>query len=95
MSTPWTERNGGIWPSRASAKDKLVYEEYVSAHDAFVLIWQRESDCLFEAEYLVKGKAEPQWSLLFWENVAEHGVYESQTDAHADIKAFMGNYRRR
>lgn len=94
MSTPWTERKGGIWPSRASVKDKLVHEEYDSARDAFMLIWQRESDGFFEIQYLVKGKVEPQWSLPFWENIAGHGIFENEADATSELEAFTDNYRR-
>jgi len=94
MSTPWTERKGGIWPTRSSAKDKLVYEEYDSARDAFMLIWQRESDGFFEIQYLVKGNVEPQWSLPFWENIAGHGIFENEADPTSELEAFADNYRR-
>lgn len=97
MSTPWTERHGGIWLNRASTLDKLVVEKYDSESDSITLIWQRESDGHFQVEYFVKGKAQsdPQWSLPFWGNVAVQGIYESLADAQADLEAFVREYRQR
>jgi hypothetical protein len=97
MSAPWTERNGGIWLNRASTSDKLVVEEYDAMSDTFTLIWQRASDGYFQIEYLVKGKArtDPQWSLPFWGNIAGQGIYGTLADAQADLKAIVGEYRRK
>jgi hypothetical protein len=92
MSKQWTERNGGIWPSRAPASATLVDETYDSTHDAFILIWRRASDGFFEAEYLVKGKPDPQWSLPFWENIAGYGIFETQADALSNIREIAKNY---
>jgi hypothetical protein len=91
MSKHWTERNGGIWPNRASASDKLVYEMYDSKNDAFILVWERASDGFFEAEYLVKGKPDPQWTLPFWENIGGHGIFETQANALSNMKAIANN----
>lgn len=79
MSTPWTERHGGIWPNQTATLNQLVVETYDSQSDAFTLIWQRASDGHFQIEYLVKGKAriDPQWSLPFWGNIAGQGIYET------------------
>lgn len=88
MSAPWNERHGAIWPNRASAHDKLVDEQYNSTSDAFTLIWQRAIDGFYEAEYLVKGKVNPQWSLPFWENLAGQGIFETLADARSYLEAF-------
>ena len=97
MSTPWTERHGGIWLNRASTLDKLVFEKYDSESDSFTLIWQRASDGHFQIEYLVKGKAhsDPQWSLPFWGSIAGQGIYGTLADAEVDLKAIVGEYRQR
>jgi hypothetical protein len=97
MSTPWTERHGGIWLNRASTVNQLVVEEYDSESDSFTLIWQRVSDGHFQIEYLVKGKAssDPQWSLPFWGNIAGQGIYGTLADAQADLKAIVSEYRQR
>jgi len=97
MSTPWTERHGGIWLNSAGTVNKLVVEEYDSESDSFTLIWQRASDGHFQIEYLVKGKArsDPQWSLPFWGNIAGQGIYGTLADAQADLKAIVSEYCQR
>jgi hypothetical protein len=92
MSKHWTERKGGIWPSRPAALGKLVYEMYDSTNDAFILVWQRACDGFFESEYLVKGKPDPQWSLSFWENIGGHGIFETQADALSNVKAMANRH---
>jgi hypothetical protein len=94
MSKHWTERNGGVWPSRASVSGKLVYEMYDSTNDAFILVRQRACDGFFEAEYLVKGKPDPQWSLPFWENIGGNGIFETQSDALSNIITITNNHLR-
>jgi hypothetical protein len=89
MSAPWIERHGGLWLNRAEASDKLVAEEYDPVRDAFLLVWQRASDGLFQVEYLVKGKArtDPQCSLPLWGNVAGPGIFGTLDDAQSHLKA--------
>lgn len=96
MSTPWTERHGGIWLNRATTSDELLSERYDPEYDAFVLIWRRALDGRFVAEYLVKGKAvsDPQWSLPFWGNIAGQGIFGTLEDAHRHLKAVAGEHHR-
>lgn len=97
MSTPWVERCGGLWINRAGTSDKLLLEEYDEECDAFILIWQRTYDGHFQVEYLVKDKEhrDPQWSLPFWGNIADQGIYGSLSDARAYLKAIADEHRRK
>jgi hypothetical protein len=97
MSTPWTERHGGLWLNRATTADELVSEKYDSEHDAFILIWRRAYDGYFMAEYLVKGKAnsDPQWSLPFWGNIAGQGIFGTLEDAQRHLRAIANDHRQK
>jgi|SRR5471030_1173917 len=94
MTSPWTERHGGLWINRASTRNELVVEEYDSNRDSFPLIWKRAVDGHFEAEYLVKGKTgtDPQWSLPLWGNIAQSGIFGTQEDARNYVNAIAGDY---
>lgn len=62
-------------------------EAYNFAREAFSLIWRRASDGYYEVEYLRKENAGPQWSLPFWKNVADSGIFETEDDARLYINA--------
>jgi hypothetical protein len=97
MTAPWAERNGGLWLNRAGTSDKLIAEQYHSEQDVYTLIWQRASDGLFQAEYLVKGKAQtdPQWSLPFWGNIADQGIFGTIGDAQLHLQAIADQHQQR
>lgn len=101
MTSPWTERHGGLWINRASTRNELFVEEYDSNRDSFTLIWKRAVDGHFEAEYLVKGKTgtDPQWSLLVaqfgeraesWKRSEVHSFYQfTKVPAWSPIESYF------
>jgi len=97
MTSPWTERHGGLWISRATTSKELIVEEYDPVRDSFTIIWRRMADGYFEAEYLVKGKAgtDPQWSLPLWGNISQSGIFGTQEDARAYVNAIADDYHRK
>jgi len=89
MSDGWTEREGGIWKPASRVSSKLILERFDSRRHSFQLIWQRDCDGYFQVEFLIKdeGASDPQWSLPFWEDIAQGGIIESQSAAEALLKS--------
>lgn len=95
MSESWVERQGGIWMAAPPAPSHLIAERFDPALQAFQLIWQRDSDGHFQVEFLIKDEAarNPQWSLPFWTDIAQGGIFESLSAAEAHLVAVSNNRR--
>ena len=88
MSNGWIERDGGIWDSSPRLGCTLIVERFDSRLGAFEMIWQRHCDGHFQVEFRVKdGGADPQWSLPFWHDIANGGIFDSQSSAEAHLRA--------